>query len=91
MDLLKVVNGDTGVNLCGVKGLMTKHLLQVPHRRAVPEHVRRARVPECVRAHLVPDPGSMGVMPDCLPYAPLAHPLALIIQDEVSGIGSIYK
>ncbi len=45
VDLFQFVDGHAGVNLCGRKGFMAEHFLDVTDGRTVPEHVRCTGVP----------------------------------------------
>lgn len=76
VDLLQVVDGDMGVDLGGFQGLVAEHLLQVPHRRAVFEHMSGAGVAEGVGGHVLFDSGQMGTTFDHGPYAVDIHPAA---------------
>ena len=79
VDLLEVVYGHTGIDLCGIKGGMAEHLLKVSDRGTVSEHVGGTGVAESMRGYIPFDLCNVGIVFDDLPYASFAYLMALIV------------
>ena len=90
MDLLEVVDGDMGIDLGGFQGLVSQHLLQVPGRGSVFEHVRGAGVAERVRGDIFFNAGKIDTALDHRPDAVGIHLPSPAIQDQVARVTAVY-
>jgi len=76
VDLLKVINGDAGVNLGGLQRFMAQKFLDVPDRGAVFQHMSGAGMPEGVGGDILFDSGKMGGAFHRCPDPIGVHPVA---------------
>ena len=67
---------------------MTEHLLKMPDRRPVFEHVGGAGVAEGMRRDILLDPGKTGAVFDAPPYAKGVHLMTEIVYNQIPFIFS---
>ena len=85
----EVVDGDFGVHLGGLQGLVAEHLLDMTDGGFVFEHVGSAGVTQAVGADVLVNTGKMDAAFNNGPYADGIHFLAPTVEDQIVGVVAI--